>query len=216
MKYKAVVFDLDGTLLYTLEDLMDSVNYALARHGLPAQSLEQINAHVGNGVRRLVEQSVPGGENYSSFEPLFECFKKHYSLNCCNKTRPYDGIIKVLEALRKEGVKTAVITNKFQTAADEVCGRYFPGLLTKVFGEVPGMPRKPAPDIVFKALKALETPVEEAVMFGDSETDERTAQNAGIAHYAALWGFRSRRQLEAAGAVNFLDRPEDIAAAVLD
>lgn len=215
MKYKAVVFDLDGTLLYTLEDLMDSVNHALASHGLPMQTLEQINSHVGNGVRRLVEQSVPGGENYRNFEPLFECFKRHYSLNCCNKTRPYDGITGVLEKLRSEGAKTAVITNKFQSAADEVCGRYFKGLITRVFGEMPGIPRKPAPDMVFKALEALETPVEQAVMFGDSETDERTAQNAGIAHFAVLWGFRSRAQLEAVGAVNFLEKPEDIAGAVL-
>lgn len=215
MKYSAIVFDLDGTLLYTLEDLRDSVNYSLAEHNLPQQTMEQINAHVGNGVRRLVEQSVPGGEKYADFEDIFLMFKKHYAEHCCDKTRPYGGIIPVLEKMKSEGIKTAVITNKFQSAAEEVCSKYFPGLLTKVFGEIPGTPRKPAPDIVFKALKALDVSLENAIMFGDSETDEKTAQNAKISHYAVLWGFRTKEQLKAAGAEHFLHSPEEIIKAVL-
>ena len=215
MKYEAIVFDLDGTLLYTLEDLRDSVNYALAAHNLPQQTMEQINAHVGNGVRRLVEQSISDGENHPGFEEIFAMFKEHYARHCCDKTRPYDGIIPVLEKLKAEGIRTAVITNKFQSAAEDVCDRYFPGLLTKVFGEIPGTPRKPAPDIVFKALAALNVPLEKAIMFGDSETDEKTAQNAKIDHYAVLWGFRSRKQLEIAGARRFLEKPEEIVSVVL-
>ena len=215
MKYEAIVFDLDGTLLYTLEDLRDSVNYALSLHGLPQQTIEQINAHVGNGVRRLVEQSVPGGDSILGFGEIFAQFRQHYAVHCCDKTRPYDGIIEVLRQLKAYGIKTAVITNKFQSAADEVCGKYFPNLLTRVFGETPGLLRKPAPDIVFKALESLNVSLDKAIMFGDSETDEKTAQNAKIDHYAVLWGFRTREQLEKAGARHFLHKPEEIIKAVI-
>ena len=210
MKYKAIVFDLDGTILNTLDDLRDSVNHALAVYGLPEQSHKQMIPNVGNGVRYLVEKSVPGGESYPQFEQLFAVFRKHYAENCCNKTRPFDGIIPVMEKFKTAGVKMAVITNKFQSAADDVCGKYFPGLLDVVLGEVPGMPRKPAPDIVFKALSKMGIALEDAAMFGDSDTDEKTAQNANISHCAVLWGFRTREQLLAAGAKNFISRPEEM------
>lgn len=215
MKYKAVVFDLDGTLLYTLEDLMDSVNFALAKYNLPQQSLAQIKSHVNHGVRWLVAQSVEGGEKYEHFEELFLTFKEHYAKNCCNKTKPYEGIVNVLETLKKAGVKTVVITNKFQSAAEDICRTYFPNLLTMVFGEVKGLAHKPAPDIVFKALSALKVPVEEAIMFGDSTIDEHTAQNAKIAHAAVLWGYASKEQLLAENAKIFAVKTSDIISMVI-
>lgn len=210
MAYNTVVFDLDGTLLETLEDLMDSVNYILSKEKLPLQNLAQIKQHVGNGVRRLVELSVPGGENCPGFESIFSEFKKHYALNCCNKTRPYDGITDVLEELKKRGIKTAVITNKFQSAAEETCKRYFPNLITKVLGETDGIPRKPAPDIVYKALNLLNSEIEDSVMFGDSETDIKTAKNAGINYSAVLWGFRTKEQLLSVGAERFISDTKEI------
>ncbi len=197
-----ILWDLDGTLLDTLEDLVDAVNFALGEFGYPTRSVEEVRCFVGNGARRLIERAVPENGDVSA---VFDTFRAYYNAHCQIKTKPYDGI---MEALRKLGEKypMAVVSNKPDSAVKPLCAAYFPGLYAR--GESTDCPRKPAPDMVFKAMEAIG--VERCVYIGDSDVDIQTAKNAGVPCLSVTWGFRNEEELRAAGATHFCQDPADL------
>lgn len=209
-KYQAVIFDLDGTLLNTLEDLMDSVNFALRQFQLPERSLEQIRCSVGNGVRRLMELSVPGGLQNPGFEEIFQTFQTHYTEHCNDKTRLYPGITLLLQRLKAQGIKMAIVSNKYHEAVQELKEMYFKDYLSVAIGEKEGIRKKPAPDTVMEALRELRLTKEQAVYVGDSDVDLKTAANSGMDCLSVTWGFRTKEELLAAGAAVMIDNPEEI------
>lgn len=210
MKYDAVVFDLDGTLIDTLEDLQDSVNYALSQFGFPARAYEEIRSFVGNGVRRLVYLSVPEGTDEETSERCLDIFKEHYRHNSRNKTRPYDGICALLEKVSAAGFKTCVVTNKMQDAAVDIIKSFFGDNIHVTVGQIDGVAQKPEPDGVWLALEKLGVSTDRAVYIGDSEVDCLTAHNAKLPCIGVTWGFRGRRVLEENGAEFIVDTPEEI------
>lgn len=210
MKRKLVVFDLDGTLLYTLEDLMDSVNFALGSFGYKTCSLQEISSFVGNGVGHLMREALPADISEQDFESCFTCFKEHYSKHCCDKTRPYDGMMRVLEILKERGTKVAIVSNKYQTAAEEVCEHYFAGLYDMVVGESEHCRRKPAPDGLNLICEKLGVSKDESIFFGDTEVDIKAGDNSGVYCVSVLWGYRDKEFLENNGAHVFLRNPLDI------
>ena len=197
-----ILFDLDGTLLDTLEDLKGSVNYALEQFGYPKRSLEEIRQFVGNGAAQLMARAVPGGENS---QPVLNCFRAYYDSHCRIKTGPYNGVMVALEQLRQE-YPVAIVSNKPDSAVKALCADYFPGVYA--LGDRAGCPRKPAPDMVYEAMKAIG--VARCVYVGDSEVDVATAKNAAVPCLSVLWGFRNRQELERAGAAHFCDTPADL------
>lgn len=214
-KYEAVMFDLDGTLLNTLEDLTDSVNVALASVGCAARSIEEVRHFVGNGVRRLMERALPGGADDPRFPAAFAAFGRDYAVHCNRKTRAYPGIPELLRALRAAGVRTAVVSNKTESAVRRLCGVYFDGLVEIAVGDVAGRARKPAPDAVLAALDALSLPAARAVYVGDSEVDVETARRAGLPCISVLWGFRDADCLRAAGASQMVRDAEQLRKCLL-
>ena len=200
MKYEAVIFDLEGTLTDTLEDLKNSVNFALRHFGFPERSLEEVKSFVGNGVKRLIDLSVPENTSEEVSAECLSVFKAHYKENSLVETKPYDGIIPMLECLKKEGVKTAVVTNKMQEAAVDIVNLFFSGLIDVTVGQVDGVAQKPQPNGIYYALEKLCVSKENAVYVGDSEVDCLTAKNAGIPCIGVSWGFRERSVLEESGA----------------
>lgn len=209
-KYNAVIFDLDGTLLDTLEDLADAVNYALRSMQMPERSIEEIRAFVGNGVRRLLELAVPEGFANPRFDETFERFKEYYGMHCNDKTKPYEGILPLLQELKEEGFSLAIVSNKLDSAVKELSRIYFDNLVEVAIGEREGVQRKPAPDTVFAALEELSVSGECAIYVGDSDVDIMTAKNAGLPCISVLWGFRDRVFLEEQGACMFAEMPEGI------
>lgn len=209
-KYDTVIFDLDGTLLNTLEDLADSVNYALRRMGMAERTLEEVRCFVGNGVQRLMELSVPGGFDNPAFEETFAAFKEYYGEHCNDKTRAYDGVVELLRELRDEGYALAIVSNKLDSAVKELSEIYFDGIVKAAIGEKEGVAKKPAPDTVYAALEELQMPAERAVYVGDSEVDVMTAKNSGLPCISVLWGFRDRKFLEEHGAVTFAETPREV------
>lgn len=205
-----VIFDLDGTLLDTLEDLMDAVNYALRLYGMPERTLDEVRRFVGNGVRLLVERSVPDGAKNPKFEQVFDAFRGYYSVHCNDKTAPYTGILDLLRRLKERGYALAIVSNKLDSAVKELNEIYFNGIVDVAVGEREGVARKPAPDMVETALKELGRKKETAVYVGDSEVDVLTAENAGLSCISVLWGFRDRKFLEERGAAVFADEPADV------
>lgn len=209
-KYKAVIFDLDGTLLDTLEDLADSVNAALKAYNCPQKSLEEVRTYVGNGIRNLMLRAVEGGENHPQFEEIFLAFQTYYKKNSRNKTKPYEGIMEVISKLSAQGIKLAIVSNKADFAVKELNPYYFGDYFKSAIGEKEGISRKPAPDTVFYAAKELEVSLEESIFVGDSEVDADTAKNAGIPCIGVLWGFRDKKILEEHGVKYFAEKPMDI------
>ena len=198
----AVIFDLDGTLLDTLEDLTDATNAALTAFGYPQRSLEEVRQFVGNGAPRLLELAVPEGVEY---QPVLAWFKAYYDAHCHIKTGPYPGI---LEALNQIGTEypVAIVSNKPDSAVKALCAEYFPGIFA--LGEHDGCKRKPAADMVFLAMEAIGA--DDCVYVGDSEVDVATAKNAGVPCLSVLWGFREQAVLEQAGAAYFCAHPEEL------
>ena len=192
-----ILFDLDGTLLDTLEDLHDAVNHVMRQFHYPERTLEEVRLFVGNGARRLMDQAVPEGVDGKA---AFEAFQPWYREHCQIKTRPYDGISEVLENLKKK-YPIAIVSNKPDAAVKVLCADYFPGIYAR--GESTDCPRKPAPDMVNKAM--AEIGVDSCVYVGDSEVDVITAQNAGVPCLSVLWGFRDRADMEAVGGKNFCE-----------
>ena len=192
-----ILFDLDGTLLDTLEDLHDAVNHVMRQFHYPERTLEEVRLFVGNGARRLMDQAVPEGVDGKA---AFEAFQPWYREHCQIKTRPYDGISEALEILKKK-YPIAIVSNKPDAAVKVLCADYFPGIYAR--GESTDCPRKPAPDMVNKAM--AEIGVDSCVYVGDSEVDVITAQNAGVPCLSVLWGFRDRADMEAVGGKNFCE-----------
>lgn len=207
---KAVVFDLDGTLLDTLDDLANATNWALRWNGLPERTLDEVRQFVGNGVQRLIRRAVPEGTSEEVFAKTFSDFKDYYVVHCQEKTRLYDGVPEMLKALRSQGYRLAIVSNKLQAGVDELYERYFKDTVEVAVGECPEVNRKPAPDMVVAALAALGVTADEAVYVGDSDVDLQTARNSGLPCISVLWGFRDRPFLEAHGATCFAEKPCDV------
>lgn len=205
MKYKAVICDLDGTLLNTLEDLMDSVNYALSKRAMPLITLKQTRRYVGNGVAKLVERAAPSGTPKEDIQEMLNDFRYYYDIHSKDKTKPYEGVMELLRELKARGLKLAIVSNKIHKAVGVLAEDYFPGLIDVAIGEMENVPRKPAPDMIYKALDELGINKEDAVFIGDSEVDVATGLNAGIDMVTVLWGFRDRDELVEAGATIFID-----------
>lgn len=209
-KYNTVVFDMDGTLLNTLDDIADGVNYILRRYGYQEKTLEEVRRAVGNGARRLLMAVIPGGEENPQFEQILKEYGAYYQEHCQIKTRAYDGVQQLLEALKEKGIKIAIVSNKGDGAVKELNRRYFSETIETAVGERPGIGRKPAPDSVLEALKILESSREQAVYVGDSEVDYHTAANAGMTCVLVSWGFRSREQLERLSPDYLIDAPLEL------
>ena len=214
MKYKAIIFDLDGTLTDTLEDLFLSVNYALRSCGLPERSLDEVRRFVGNGVRKLMERAVPTNTAPILMEQCFEQFRAHYMIHCQDHTRLYPGVATLLMTLHAKGYRMAVVSNKLQSGVDELARTFFKGVIDVAIGEQQGIPRKPKPDMVEAALRQLGVSKEEAIYVGDSDVDLQTASNAGLPCISVLWGFRNRDFLIAHGATILAEKPQDVLALV--
>lgn len=210
MKYDAVIFDLDGTLTNTLEDLQSSVNFALREFGFPERSIDEVRSFVGNGVRLLMFLSVPENTPEETAEECLAVFKEYYKNNSLVRTKPYDGIIPMLEKLKESGVKTAVVTNKMNEAAQEIVRIFFDVLIEETLGQIDGVAQKPQPDGINRVLSMLGVSKEKAVYVGDSEVDCLTAVNAGIPCIGVSWGFRDKSVLLENGADFIADTPEDI------
>lgn len=210
MRYKAAVFDLDGTILDTLEDLKDSLNYSLSEAGLPGRTLEETRRFVGNGVHKLIERAVPQGTAEAEIDRIFADFKSYYKDHCAVKTKPYEGIRELLVQLREKGCLTAVVSNKVDFAVKSLCEFYFPDLFDVTVGEREGIRRKPYPDSLLEVMKTLRIKAKETLYIGDSEVDVQTAKNGGTDCLAVDWGFRSRETLEEQGAKIIVSSPEEI------
>jgi phosphoglycolate phosphatase len=210
MKYNTVIFDLDGTLLNTLDDLRDSLNEILMQKGYVPKSIEDVRRFVGNGVRNLVRLSVPENCSEDEVTLIMEEFKVHYNNNMQNKTRPYNGIMELLLDLNRYNYKIAIVSNKFDTAVKSLSRTYFGTLIPVAIGETLEIKRKPAPDSIYTAIKELGSDLSNTVLVGDSETDVQTAKNAGIPCIGVTWGFRNREVLRAAGADYLIDTPKEL------
>lgn len=203
-----VIFDLDGTLLNTLEDLKNSTNYALSQFGFPTHSTEDIRKFVGNGVKKLIERAVPKNCDTKTTVKCLEIFKEHYSKNMYNNTKPYNSIIEILKELKNNGAKIAVVSNKFDSAVKKLCSIYFGNLIDVAIGQSENIPAKPLPNGVFKAIELLNTEKSSVIYIGDSEVDVATAKNANIPCIGVTWGFRDEQDL--AGANFIINKPSEL------
>lgn len=210
MTYATYIFDLDGTLLNTLDDLAASVNYAMDVCSMPRRTIEEVRQFVGNGVKRLIELSVPDGVDNPRFDEAFSTFKSHYSTHSLDNTRPYDGVVDVMRVLRDNGKRIAVVSNKFYTATRQLCHHFFGDYVEVAIGESESIRRKPAPDTVVEALRQLGVDDEGAVYIGDSDVDLATARAAHLPCISVLWGFRDKDFLLSHGATTFVSTPADI------
>lgn len=233
--YKAAIFDLDGTLLFTIEDIRDSVNHTMEAHGFPLRTTEQVMHDVGNAARRLMILSLPEGEETPHFDDILHEYEQWYENHCQIKTRPYDGILPMLERLREAGIHTAIVSNKGDGAVQNLTRQYFTGagatstdaqagavnsadaaapasgqLVEEAVGEKPGIRRKPNPDAVLEAMRLLGVTKEETLYVGDSEVDIATARAAGVDVASVTWGYRSRDLLESLAPVYLIDTPEQL------
>lgn len=207
---EAVIFDLDGTLLYTLEDLKNSTNFSLRTFGYPERTLEEVRQFVGNGVRKLIERAVPEGTDTGITEEVLRVFKENYGQNMYNCTKPYNSIEKLLLGLRQNGLKTAVVSNKFDLAVKELCKKYFGNLIDVAIGQREDVPKKPAPDGVFAAIDELGVKLKNCIYVGDSDVDVLTARNSGLPCIGVTWGYREKELLESKGADYIVNDPLEI------
>lgn len=210
MKYKAVIFDMDGTILNTLEDLKNATNYSLRQFGMPERSLEEVRMFVGNGIRKLVERAVPAGTSEEKITQVFDVFLEYYEIHSADNTSPYPGILELVGKLKKSGIKTAVSTNKADVPAQELGREYFNGIFDLIVGQQDGLKVKPAPDSVNKILSILDIQKKDAIYIGDSDVDVQTAKNSGLDFIGVSWGFRGREFLEKNGAKNIVDNANEI------
>ncbi|MBQ9151868.1 MAG: HAD family hydrolase [Clostridia bacterium] len=210
MPYQTAIFDLDGTLLDTLEDLYLAVNHALTRHAFPLRTRDEVRAFVGNGVEQLIRRAVPEGTDESATLATLADFKATYAAICEEHTAPYDGIPDLLRALRDRGIRIAVVSNKFDEAVKQLCTRYFGDLVEVAVGERPGVQKKPAPDTVFEAMRLLNVTAEGAVYIGDSDVDIETAKNCEMPCLSVTWGFRDAHFLTTHGATILAHTPADL------
>lgn len=210
MKITTIIWDLDGTLMDSLQDLFLAVNHALRCHNMPERTFEEVRSSVGNGVKQLVKLSVPNGNANPLFEDVLATFKSFYVEHCRDNTGLYAGMRDVLNKLKLKGYRMAIVSNKLQDGVDELYNTYFKDTIDIAIGERPSMRRKPYPDMVLLALEQLGAVKEETVYIGDSEVDVATARNAGLRCISVLWGFRDKEILLECGADTFASTPEDI------
>ena len=215
MRYKAVVFDLDGTLLYTLEDLYRATNHALGANGLPERSIDEVRRFVGNGYRQLARLASPEGTPDEVQEQVLRDFNAYYMVHSQDNTAPYPGIPELLERLHAAGLKLAVVSNKGDAAVQDLMEHYFPGTFEAIAGEREGVRRKPAPDTVLVAMEHMGTTTDETVFVGDSEVDVLTAQNVGCDCIAVTWGYRDVATLTEAGATILASTTDEVERLVL-
>ena len=211
MKKSTYIFDLDGPLLDTLQDLAAAVNFALRKNGMEEHSIDDIRRFVGNGVRKLIERAVPDGSKNPRIDEVFADFRSYYMQHSLDATKPYDGITEILQELKQRGCKMAVVSNKMMAATQELVAHFFPEIEVAIGeNEAEGIRKKPAPDMVFEALHRLGAEAESAVYIGDSDVDIQTAKNAGVPCISVLWGFRNREFLLEHGAQHFIEKPSEI------
>lgn len=214
MKYEAVLFDMDGTVLDTLGDLADAVNHTLEVFGMPSRTLQEVKGFVGNGIARLIELSAAPGTSPELCREMLSYYKAYYDAHCNIKTRPYDGIVELMHTLNERGVKTAIVSNKPDSAVGELVRAYFAGLIGTAVGERAGVRRKPAPDMVLAALSSLGADKSRTVYIGDTEVDAATARNAGMDCIGVSWGFRDRSVLEALDFTVIVDSADELGSAL--
>lgn len=210
LRVQALVFDLDGTLLDTQEDLANSVNHALERSGYPQRSLAEIRSMIGNGVANLVARALPAGAPAGARDEVLALFRAHYAEHMDVCTRPYPGIVPLLEELGRRRIAVAVNSNKYDAALQRLCVRFLAPHYAVAVGERPPLPKKPAPDSVLLALRHLGVPAEAAAYVGDSEVDVETAKNAHMPFIGCAWGLRGEEKLREAGAELVLSKPLDL------
>ena len=215
MKYQAVLFDMDGTVLDTLDDLCDSINHSLAEFSLPQVSREHVRQCLGNGAAFLVSHSIPAGSSPELEADVLAFYKPWYDAHCLIKTAPYEGILPMMQSLKEHGLRLAIISNKPDRAVQELSDAFFPGLLELSVGENPSVRRKPAPDTVLTAASQIGLSVDQCVYVGDSEVDLQTARNAGMDCISVTWGFRDEAQLIEAGASVLVRTPEELESLLL-
>lgn len=205
-----VIFDLDGTLLDTLDDLCNSVNYSLRTNNFPERNLAEVRTFVGNGIRLLIERSVPEGTSKELIDKTFECFKTYYAVHCNDKTKTYPGVMDMLKELKKNGYKIAVLSNKAQYAVTKLCNIYFNNLLDDAVGARENVAKKPSPDALYICAENNNINLNNVIYVGDSDVDVATANNAGVRGIAVTWGFRSRELLIKCGAENLADNTDEL------
>lgn len=215
MRYRLAVFDMDGTILDTLDDLTDTLNMSLAEVGMPVRTKDEVRSFVGNGVGKLLERAVPPDTTEDEMAALAGAFRKNYAVHCADKTKPYDGVPELISALRAAGLKTAVVSNKVDFAVQTLAEDYFKGLFDMAVGEREGVRRKPAPDSVNEVMRTLGIPQEKTVYIGDSDVDADTARNACVDFVGVEWGFRPREVLVAHGATVTVKTADELRRAVL-
>ena len=204
------IFDLDGTLLNTLQDLAASTNYALSTAGMPEHSVEDVRRFVGNGVKKLMERAIPGGLENAKFDEPYTTFRKHYLEHSLDTTKPYDEIPEVLAELKRRGKKLAIVSNKFYAATQELAKHFFPETIQVAIGERENIRKKPAPDTVLEAMRQLGVDKQGTVYIGDSDVDIDTAKNVGVPCISVLWGFRDKDFLIEHGATHLIKKPEEL------
>lgn len=209
-QYETYIFDLDGTLLSTLNDLAASTNYALRTHHMPERTLDEVRQFVGNGVKKLMERAIPGGTDNPDFDNTYATFRQHYMQHNLDTTKPYPGIMEMLQQLHNEGKNVAVVSNKFYAATRDLCRHFFAHLVPVSIGEREDIRKKPAPDTVLEALRQMGVSSKGAVYIGDSDVDVMTAQNSGIPCISVLWGFRDKEFLLQHGATTFISSPQEL------
>ena len=209
-EFDTYIFDLDGTLLSTLNDLATSTNYALRWAGMPERTIEEIRMFVGNGVKLLMERAIPNGINNPKFEETYAKFREHYLEHNLDTTSPYDGIPELLRELKRRGKKLAIVSNKFYAATQDLAKHFFPDTIKVAIGERETIRKKPAPDTVLEALRQLGASKEGAVYIGDSDVDIMTAKNCGLPCISVLWGFRDKDFLIQHGGTIFVNKPSEI------
>ncbi|MGM9697028.1 MAG: HAD family hydrolase [Prevotella sp.] len=209
-KYDTYIFDLDGTLLSTLEDLASSTNYALRTHNMPEHSIDDIRRFVGNGVAKLIERAVPDGKDNPDYESTLNTFRQYYMQHSLDATKPYPDVVKTLTELKSRGKNIAVVSNKFDAATKELCRHFFASLVDVAIGEHEDVRKKPAPDTVVEALRQLNVDAGGAVYVGDSEVDIETARNSHLPCISVLWGFRDKDFLLDNGATTFISSPLEL------
>lgn len=212
MKYRNIIFDLDGTLLNTIEDLTDGVNHVMEMYGYNTYSISQIKSFVGNGIMKLMETAVPNGKENEKFDEMYNEFKSYYTNHCRIKTRPYDDILNLLGLLKEQDYGLAIVSNKNDGAVKELAEYFFDDYINIAIGQSQTTRKKPAPDTVYEAMKEL--PKGACLYVGDSEVDKMTADNAGTDCVLVSWGFRDKAMLESLKPLSVIDSPKELIAIV--
>lgn len=207
---KTVIFDMDGTILNTLDDISNSINVSLKHHQLPIKSTDEVRMAVGRGAINLIEDVVPKDSDQKLINSVYKVYQAYYDQHSNDLTKPYPHILEVLKQLKKMGYKLAVVSNKYEYLVRELNSNVFENIFDVSIGETKDLPIKPAPDMLFKAIKLLDSTIEESIFIGDSDTDMKTAVNANISSIGVTWGFRDKETLIKEGAKYIISDPFDM------